>query len=857
MKKKLVLIALGMCLVGPQNIFSQTGLIPRFELEPCEIGLERPAQPNTYFDKVGRKFAILGYESGTFEAWAYPLKLVRNFELSFLIGSSTRPISAKEIVRYVSATPAATTLTYTFQSFTVKAIFITSIEEPGAIILLAVDTTEPLTIICSFLPVLQPMWPAGIGGQYAYWDNDLKAYLISEPTRKNHGYIGSPAAQGISYTPAHMLSDSPNEFKIVVENKDAVKGRYIPIILAGGKGKREEIRKTYESLAANPEARYRAAVGHYQKLQQDTLRVRTPDKKMNLAFEWAKVAFDNLMVDNPDLGKGLIAGLGTSGTGGRPGFGWFFGGDAFMNSLSLTSYGAFSMVKEALAFTQKWQRQDGKMAHELSQAAGYLDWFKDYPYGYIHGDTTPFYIAACYEYFRMSGDAAFLKQSWPSLQRAFDWCLTTDGDGDGLMDNRKAGLGALEFGSLTGIQTDIYLAAAWVRAAYAMQQIAQVAGDAKYAKLAAAHLEKAGHSFRSKFWDAEKGRYTYAFNADGKQVQELTPWSAVPLVWNIGEAEQSVRTLENFNSAELTTDWGIRMLSNKSGYFEPLNYNYGAVWPFLTGWVATALFQHNFSLQGYGLLMAAVRHTFDNGLGYVTELFSGHQNIWPQEAVCHQGFSSSGVVFPFVRGLLGLDGDAPKKQIVFMPRFPADWKEVAIDQYKIGEESFSLHFRRQETSLSVNIISKKNSAYRMIFGPALGLGTDVRGARLNGKSVRPRVEKSPLAQAVQPSVEFNLTGRDTVEIDFEPTVELLPPSNESKTGESNKGLRIIKMERTGKALKVTMEGLADQAYVLAVTQSKRIESVSGAQRSDQQLLIQFPKAPAGEFVRQEIIINLR
>lgn len=857
MKTKLVLIALGMCLVGPQNIFSQTGLIPRFELEPCEIGLERPAQPNTYFDKVGRKFAILGYESGTFEAWAYPLKLVRNFELSFLIGSSTQPIAAKEIVRYVSATPAATTLTYTFQSFTVKAVFIASIEEPGAVILLAVDTTEPLTIVCSFLAVLQPMWPAGIGGQYAYWDNGLKAYLISEPTRKNHGYIGSPAAQGISYTPAHMLSDSPNEFKIVIENKDAVKGKYIPIILAGGKGKREEIRKTYENLAANPEVQYRAAVEHYRKLEQDTLRVQTPDKKMNLAFAWAKVAYDNLMVDNPDLGRGLVAGLGTSGTGGRPGFGWFFGGDAFMNSLSLTSYGAFSAVKEALAFTQKWQRQDGKMAHELSQSAGYLDWFKDYPYGYIHGDTTPFYIAACYEYFRLSGDASFLKQSWPSLQRAFDWCLTTDGDGDGLMDNRKAGLGALEFGALTGIQTDIYLAAAGVRAAYAMQQIAQVAGDMDYAKLAGAHLEKAGRSFRSKFWDTEKGRYTYAFNADGKQVKELTPWSAVPLVWKIGDAEQSVRTLENFNSAELTTDWGIRMLSNKSSYFEPLNYNYGAVWPFLTGWVATALFQHNFSLQGHGLLTAAVRHTFDNGLGYVTELFSGHQNIWPQEAVCHQGFSSSGVVFPFVRGLLGLDGDAAKKEIVFRPRFPADWNDVSIENCKIGEEAFSLHFRRQETRLSVDIVSKKNNAYRMIFGPALGLGTEVRGARLNGKSVRPRMDQSPLAQAVQPSVELNLTGRDTVEIDFEPTVELLPPPNDSKTGDFNKGLRIIKMERTGKALRVTVEGLAGQAYTLTVTQSKRIESVKGAQRSDEQLLIQFPQGQDGEFVRQEIIINLK
>jgi hypothetical protein len=62
------------------------GLIPRFAVEPSEIALHRLAQPNTYFDKACRKFAILGTESGSFEAWAYPLKLVRNFEFSFLLG---------------------------------------------------------------------------------------------------------------------------------------------------------------------------------------------------------------------------------------------------------------------------------------------------------------------------------------------------------------------------------------------------------------------------------------------------------------------------------------------------------------------------------------------------------------------------------------------------------------------------------------------------------------------------------------------------------------------------------------------------------------------------------------------------
>jgi glycogen debranching enzyme len=853
--KKFVFLFAALALVsGLAN--SAGGPIPQFKLDPSDIELSRPAQPDTYFDKCGRKFAILGYESGAFEAWAYPLKLLRNFEFSFLIGSSTQPILGRDIVRFISVTPAATTLTYAFQSFTVKATYIAAIDEPGAVIVLAADTTEPLTIVCSFLPVLQPMWPAGLGGQYAFWDDGLKAYLIGEPTRKNHGYVGSPAARGISYTPAHMLSDSPNQFKIEIAG-DAARETVVPVILAGGKGRREEVRKVYEKLAADPESVYRAAAEHYRRLGQDTLRVKTPDEKINLAFEWAKVAYDNLIVDNPDLGKGLVAGLGVSGTGGRPGFGWFFGGDAFMNSLSLNGFGAFGSVKDALLFTQKWQREDGKMAHELSQAAGYLDWFKDYPYGYIHGDTTPFYVAACYDYFRMAGDADFVKGSWASLRRAYDWCLTTDEDGDGLMDNRKAGLGALEFGALTGIRTDIYLASAWARAAFAMERLARAAGDSAYEKKAREDYAKARKAIDAKFWDEEKSQYTYAFGSDGKQVKELTPWSAVPLVWGQGEPLRSLRTLEKINAADMTTDWGVRMLSNKSSYFEPLNYNYGAVWPFLTGWVATALFKNDCVLQGYGLLTAAVRHTFDNGLGYVTELFSGRHNIWPQEAVAHQGFSSSGVAFPLVRGLLGLEGDAQAKELRFEPRFPADWTDVAVENYKIGDDSFSLRYRRFEGKIRLEVGRVKSDPYKMIFAPALGLGTRIRGAAVNGRNAKYVIKPGSDRQALCPAVETILVRSDVIEIDFEPTAELLPPANETSTGDTSRGLRIIMMELAGRRLKTTVEGLAGGTYFMKVANPGQILSVTGATLSGAVLEIRIPPTPAGEYVRYDFVLNLK
>jgi glycogen debranching enzyme len=840
-----------------EDVKPAAGTVPEFRIELGDLELRRNAQPQTPFDKVGRKFALLGFESGGFEAWAYPLKLLRDFEFSFLLGTSTVPIQGRDIVRFVSVQPAVTTLTYTYQSFTVKAHYIAPVDEPGAVILLGVDSTEPLTVVCSFIPVLQPMWPAGLGGQYAYWDDNLKAYLILEPTRKNHGLLGSPAARGISYTPAHMLSDVPNQFKIEIADPKSVAGRFIPIVVVGGKGVRDDVKKAFQGLAADPEKRYRRAVEYFADLRRTTLGIRTPDPTLDLGFEWAKVALDGLIVDNPDLGRGLVAGLGASGPGGRPGFGWFFGTDAYLNSLSFNSFGNTAASRDGLAFTQKWQRKDGKMAHELSQAAGYLRWWEDYPYGYIHGDTSPYYIVAVEDYVQATGDLEFLRASWPSVLRAFEWSSATDADGDGLMDNGKAGLGALEFGALTGIQTDIYLGAVWVRANLAMEALAEAMGDKAAAKKAEAGAIRAGRAWKEKFWDEANGQYSYAFNKDGRVVPELTPWSAVGLAWGLGEFERGVDTLARMNRADLTTDWGVRMLSDRSPLFEPLNYNYGACWPFLSGWVSAALFDFNFLPQANQVLMANVRHTFDNGLGMIMELFSGFQNAWPQEGVAHQGFSTTGVVLPLVRGLLGLHGNALGKKGSFRPGFPAGWPAVSISNWKIGEAELSLDYARESDKVTLRVRSERAAGFHFVFAPALGLGTKVLAATRNGSPIAFAADNRPSAQAVRPGLEFTLTGDDAVELAFVPAPEIVLPDNATMTGDLNKGLRLVRSDIAGRELKIRMEGLAGETYTLEVINGDRVEAVSGGAFDGRRLKVAFPGRAGGGYVEGEVIIRVK
>jgi len=854
--KKTLIFSIGVILFFHFLYSEEKRTLPAFKLEKSPLQLERLAKPGTPFNKVGRRFALLGDESGSFEAWAYPLKILRNFHFSFFTGTSTRPIKAEDIVRRISVSPWATTLTYTYQSFTVKAVYLTPVFEPGALILLHIDSSGPLTIVCSFLSVLQPMWPAGIGGQYAYWDNGIRAYVISEPTGKNHAFVGSPAASGLSYTPAHMLSDVPNEFKIEIEDPKDIKDKFIPLCIAGNRGKRDQGLEVYKNLLENPEYYYQKTKEHYENLNKNTLQLITPNPKINLAFEWAKVTFDNLIVDNPELGEGMIAGLGASGTSGRPGFGWFFGGDTYINSFSMLSYGDLQTVKKILAFTQKWQREDGKMAHELSQAEGYIHWWEDYPYGYIHGDTTPYYIAAMYDYLKSSGDSEFIEKSWPSLLKAYHWCLSTDKNKDGLMDNSSAGLGALEYGALTGIETDIYLASVWTQAALAMEKMSRILDRSEFHKKAGLNFQKAQHAFNEKFWDPENNFYAYAFNDKGERVQEISPWNSMGLMWGFGEKEKSRLSLERLSSSELTTDWGIRSISRKSKFFQPLNYNYGAVWPFLTSWAAAAQYKHHRPLNGYPLLLSTVSHTFDHALGSITEVFSGIRNIWPQEAVPQQGFSAAGAVLPLIRGLLGLEANACTKTITFAPHFPGNWNQVKIKNYKAGDSTFSFSYKREENIIKVNITSEKAKEYKLLFAPCLAKGTQVKFVSVNGEKIP--FKTLDQNQVNQVEAQFPLTDEPLeVKLGIQPFFEILPVIPDIKVGDSDSGLKILSFQKNNISITLKVEGISGKTYRLSVMHPEFIKEIEGASVETDQLIMKIPDDNPGDFITHMVYIELK
>lgn len=850
-----------------QRATAQTlpGSIPEFDLKLSDLVIVQEASSANYFDQTGRKFGLLGNETGEFEAWAWPLKLFIHFDLSFFIGSSTQPLRGRDLATRIEVRPDVTSITYVFQSFTATLHLVVPPNEAGAVMLLDVDTIEPLSVVASFVPTMQPMWPAGLGGQYARWDDAIKAYLISESSRQNHGYLGSPAGQNMSYTPAHMLGENPNQFRIQIDDPNSVRNRLIPILMAGGKGERDTVKATYDRLAQNPQQAYLDAHAHAANLQQQTISITTPEPALNDALEWAKFSYDGLFVENPDLqGTGMMAGLAQAGMGGRPGFGWFFGGDSYLNSLSLNALGAFTQSRDAITFMSPFQRADGKMPHEITQAVDYVDWFGDYPYSYIHADTSPYFIVAIHAYYEATGDTGVVLEQWDALKRAFEWSRKTDLDGDGLMDNEAAGLGALEFGALTGIQTDIYLGAVWIQSLRAMKELAKLNDEPALINEIEDLTVRATNSFE-KFWDERVGQYVYAFNKEGETVSEITPWSAVGLMFMDGTDQRAVASLRRMNYSDLTTDWGVRMLSTTSDYYEPLNYNYGAVWPFLTSWVTTAQYKRGLPLQGFSNLMASVGHVWERSLGDVTEVFSGARHTWPQESVPHQGFCTAATVLPTIRGLFGIDYSRSNQALTFAPAVPADWSEYEIRRVALSNAFADINYKKiegvdtytistQEQPV-IGIQSEATLSSRLLFNPVFQPGAQIQSLLVNGRSVPFTTKTTP--ELVQIYADWPLEiGQTRIEVKVDRSLEIISPQWKSQVGDENKGLRILEYTNDGPQAMLRVEGRSGVAYSLALSGLDHIERVEGAHLEGEDLIVQIPNDSKVDFASHVVKFKL-
>jgi hypothetical protein len=268
--------------------------------------------------------------------------------------------------------------------------------------LLDVRSALPLTVTASFRPRLKLMWPAGLMTGDVGWSEKERVYSITEESKRFAAVIGCPGARDLSVMPyQEEPKDVPLRFEVAVP-PDAMASQYVPIVLAGSVQGRDDAKATYDRVLRTARELFESNAAYYRAQQERTVRVETPDERLDTAFAWAKIGIDKGLVENPLLGTGFVAGFRTSGESERPGFAWHFGRDALWTVPAVLAYGDFDASRAGLEFLRKYQRADGKIPHEVSQSASVVPWFTDYNYPWESADATPLYVIAQAEHWRAS-----------------------------------------------------------------------------------------------------------------------------------------------------------------------------------------------------------------------------------------------------------------------------------------------------------------------------------------------------------------------------------------------------------------------------------------------------------------------
>jgi hypothetical protein len=827
------------------------------------LELQRATHPGAFFDVVGRRAAIFGYENREAEAWVYPQEVVDGLALGFRLEGYPLDIDGRSIMSSITVRPEQTTLVYAHAAFTVRQIMFAPLDESGVVILLDVDSTLPISITASFRPRLRLMWPAPSTSPNLSWDEASHAYYLTEETGRFAGVIGCPSARDVSLMPyQEEPRDVPNRFVI-----DPIPGRHarriVPIVISGSVESRAAAKATYDRILGSIPALYAATADHYERLDRETTGVTTPDSKLDAAFRWAKVGIDKGIATNPLLGTGLVAGFRTAGESERPGYAWFFGRDSAWTTLAATASGAFDTTRSALSFLRKFQRDDGKIPHEISQSASLVPWFTSYPYAWASADATPLYVIAHAEYWHASADRAFLETAWSSILKAYKFSAATDTDRNGLIENTDVGHGWVEGGALYPAHEEMYMQGLWIAASRGIADLADVMHDAPTADAARKAAERTRVAMESTYWLEDRGFYAFATAKPTRLVGEDTVLPAVPLWFGTTEDARAQREIDHLGAGAMQTDWGARLLSNRSTLYDPLSYHYGSVWPLFTGWSAVAAYRYGRPHVGYTALMSNVLLTWAGALGYVTELLSGDFATAFGRSSHHQIWSEAMVVAPVLKGMLGLAADEAGGTLQFAPALPATWDHVEVTNVAMGATKYDLAFSRQRGAATLRIVRHTSSdapghTHRILLVPAFPLDARIRRVTVDGVARAVQTERVGDEQRARVTIDPDAPATDVVfTLDDEGTdVEAAPIA--PAAGASNEGLRLLRAWADARALHLIVEGVGGRSYVVRVRSSHRVSATAGvallpAEGAIQRLDIAFEGTG---YVRRDVTVPL-
>ncbi len=790
-----------------------------------------------------------GYGDRGLEVWAGALQIATGIHPEFRREGDVTAVSGILLPSTISVEPSHVTRVYTGSDFSVREEIWVPLEQAAVLVRYNVLSVRPVGVIVRFRPTLNLMWPAALGGQEIHWESS--AYLLGDSAHQFAALVLAPGA--IAHDePLNSARTLPQSGELAValdpKSPEVLFARVSAKDLKAGRVEAEKL------LASN--AWQQESAKHYEDVLNSDLQIETPDADLNRALAWAEIALDQDWFCNEALGCGYVAGFGPSRRNRRPQYAWYFAGDGMIALHAAMATGDLDRAREELRFIAKYQdAQTGMIWHELSQSAPYIDWRGKYPYMFVHADLTYPYISSVADYVRASNDMQFLREIWPSVQKAFQYGRSLIAN-DGLPRIPTGKEGANEQNPLAD---ELGLSASWVVACRDYAHLAKLMGNEQAAEASGTLAKKARASFAQRYWDSRKNFPIEGYRRNGEPVMDRGLSAVAAVTDSLLSEDRSAQVLNEIASWRFQSDWGTRSVAVGEPGYDPVGYAHGSVWALGTANVAQAYWSEHRPEIAWQIWRSLTSWSMLDSPGHMHEVLAGDTYHPQVESVPEQSWSSAAFLTAAVRGLFGVEINGETGTLKLAPHLPAEWDHASIRNIRIGNSTLDFTIHQRIDGLRMQIRNSGETVH-MMFEPEIPLGvrsvTSIAGTH--------KIPVTVVAGGEDQHVKMTIgvpQGDSEINLDYRGGVAVGLPAVRPSLGDPSTGMKLTSIHLSGNVLRLGVDLMPGQHNALHVLTRRSIQASSESRPArlngdSYEILVEPAKSDPDKYQHREITITL-
>jgi hypothetical protein len=536
-------------------------------------------------------------------------------------------------------------------------------------------------------------------------------------------------------------------------------------------------------LAASDELLREKISGRQQVLSQAQIHV--PDEDIQAAFDWGKLnladmrrTVRNVMVRDTMEGKvypspltptfPVLSGFGA----GYPDYPWFFGTDGAYSTFSLAAVGLWDEAKNHLAtirqVSQLVNGTTGKVLHEIV-TDGSIYFGTNAQNGDVN-ETAEFATAAA-TLWRWSGDNSVRDDNYDFIKAGLTYITTKLVTASLNPDGWPEGAGMVEATGMGAVKLDV--AVYTIRALNDLAEMADSKGDTATRGWAATKASALTNKFRNDWWTPSQGLFADSLALSQKvptdpnamlgpspgytKLEQLFWINATPMETSFASVADASTAFPQLESSTFTGTTGFFQQGMKGG-FQASAVNTGVM----------AIAEANYGRMDQSLrYVNLVANELDvEQPGALPELFdSPDYKYFPPfgGAMVMQAWSSYAIHWPLVELYLGIKPDAPAKSLSVVPNLPGSWRELSIDNLRVGSSPIAVSVRRA----GINYVTTVSApvGWSLTIGYTLPAKAQVKSVRLNDSPAAFQIVPTNRGEEIH--VQTNSGGTQEVRIQTE------------------------------------------------------------------------------------------